>query len=351
MRNATCSRAAIVIRARAITGSIGRGIALALALTYGVPTFAQTQWQMPTGYPANNFHTENLKWMADDVEKVTHGKLRIVLYPNGALFKANEIKNAVQAGQAQIGEVLMSNLAGENAVFGVDSIPFLATSYGDAHRLWQASRPVMERLLDREGLKLVYAVPWPPQGIYVNKPLDSGADMKALKWRAYNSATTRIAELVSAEPITIQAAELGQALSSGRVDSFISSSATGVDTKVWENPSHFYTVNAWLPKNMVIVNKKAFDALDRSTQTTLLNAMGEAEKRGWKISEEKNRGYLDSLQKNQMQVLNPSWRFKLDMNRVGRTMVGEWLQSAVKVGNSDGKVILDEYLRSGSQAR
>lgn len=321
----------------------------AFVLLFSAPALAETRWDMPTGYAANNFHTENLQRMADDVDKATQGRLKIVLHPNGALFKANEIKKAVQSGQAQIGEVLMSNLASENVVLGVDSVPFLATSYADALRLWQASKPVLAKLLEREGLMLTYAVPWPPQGIYVNKPLNSSLDMKGLKWRAYNAATTRIAELVNAQPVTIQAAELSQALSSGKINSFMSSSATGVDTKVWESLTHFYTVNAWLPKNMVIVNRKAFEALDRGAQTALLSAIAAAEQRGWKVSEEKNKGYLESLTKNQMQVLAPAWRFKLDMNRVGRTMVGEWLQTAVKVGSSDGKVILDEYLRSGSQ--
>ncbi len=320
-----------------------RGVATVSWLLVSGVSLAATQWEMPTGYPANNFHTENLQKMADDVEKATAGKFKIVLHPNGEMFKANEIKDAVQSGKAQIGEVFMSILSKENSVFGVDSVPFLATSYPDAQRLWQASKPVMEKLLTQQGIMLMYAVPWPPQGIYVNKPLNSAVDMKGLKWRAYNPATTRIAELAGAQPVTIQAAELGKALSNGTINSFMSSSATGVDTKVWESLSHFYTVNAWVPKNMVIVNKKAFDALDKPSQVALGKAIADAEKRGWKTSEEKNKGFLEVLAKNNMQVVNPPWRFKLDLNRFGRTMVGEWLQSSVSIGSSDGKVVLDNY--------
>src|SRR6185436_1184601 len=149
------------------------GAVLALQALFAASAHAQTTWEMPTGYPANNFHTENLQQMADEVEKATHGNLKIVVYPNGSKFKANEIKGAVQSGKAQIGEVFMSILASENPVYAVDSVPFLATSYTDAQRLWQASRPVMEKMLDQQGVRLMYAVPWPPQGIYVSKPLTS----------------------------------------------------------------------------------------------------------------------------------------------------------------------------------
>ncbi|WER44483.1 TRAP transporter substrate-binding protein [Cupriavidus sp. WKF15] len=300
---------------------------------------ADTRWDLPTGYPAGNMHTENLQQMASEVDKATGGKLKIVLHPNGSLLKANEIKRGVQTGQVQMGEVLMSTLANENPVYGVDAVPFLATSYTDAYRLWQASRPVTEKLLDRQGMKLLYAVAWPPQGIYANKPLNAAADMKGLKWRAYNPATSRIAELVGAQPVTIQAADLAQALATGTVNSFISSGATGVDTKVWESVKYFYTVDAWLPKNMLVVSKKAFAALDKPTQDALLKAVADAEKRGWQVSEQKTRDYLATLSRNGMTVQPPSPQLKTDMQKVGQAMVEDWAKSA----GEDGKAILEAY--------
>ncbi|GAA7766338.1 TRAP transporter substrate-binding protein [Helicobacter pylori] len=300
---------------------------------------ADTKWDLPTGYPATNLHTENLQQMANDVDKATGGKLKIVLHPNGSLLKANEIKRGVQTGQVQMGEILMSTLANENPVFGVDAVPFLATSYGDSYKLWQASRTVTDKILDRQGMKLLYAVAWPPQGIYANKPLNSAADMKGLKWRAYNPATSKIAELVSAQPVTIQAADLAQALATGTVNSFMSSGATGVDTKVWESVKYFYTVDAWLPKNMLVVSKKAFNGLDKPTQDALLKAVADAEKRGWQVSEQKTREYLATLSKNGMTVAPPSPQLKSDMQKVGEVMVADWAKSA----GDDGKAILDAY--------
>lgn len=312
---------------------------LASAAGMSGTALAQVKWNVPTSYAANFFHTENLQKMADDVEKSTNGKLKLVLHPNASLFKLNEIKRAVQTGQVQMGEVLISVLENESPVFGVDSVPFLATSYADAHKLWQASKPVLERVLAKQGMMLLYAVPWPPQGIYAKKSLNSAADMKGLKWRAYNPATSKLAEHVGAQPVTVATADLAQALATGTVDSFMSSSSLGVQMKLWESVSHFYEVDAWVPKNMVFVNKRAFDSLDKPTQAALLRAAADAEKRGWKASEDEAKERLATLAKNGMQVLKPSNPLKLDMDRIGRIMAAEWLRSA----GPDGQAIIDTY--------
>src|SRR5690349_430024 len=218
---------------------------------------AQTKWDMPTAYPPSNYHTENIAQFVADIDKATGGKLKITVHPNGSLFKATEIKRAVQGGQAQIGEILISGYSNEDPIFGVDSVPFLATSYADAARLWKASRKAIEERFAKQGMKVLYSVPWPPQGIYSTKPISSMADMRGLKMRAYNPYTSRIAELAGAQPVTIQVAELAQAMATGAVNANITSGATGYDTKAWEVVKNYYDTQAWLPKNIVFVNKAA----------------------------------------------------------------------------------------------
>jgi TRAP-type C4-dicarboxylate transport system substrate-binding protein len=317
---------------------LGSAVAAAV-LSFGLPASAQTKWDLPAGYPAGNPHTQNLNQFAADVQKATNGKLAITVHPGGALFKAPEIKRAVQTGQAQIGEVLMSLLENENPLFGADAVPFVATGFDASYKLWQAQRPVVEKILAGQGIRLLYAVAWPPQGIYTKKALNSVADMKGLKWRAYNPATTRIAQLVGAQPLTIQAAELSQALSTGVVDSFMSSGATGVDSKVWESLTHFATVDAWLPKNMVIINEKEFDRLDKATQDAVLAAGKTAEERGWKRMREYTAESLTTLRNNKMTVYEPSAAFKAELTKIGDTMLNEWLQ---KTG-ADGKAIISAF--------
>jgi TRAP-type transport system periplasmic protein len=316
-----------------------QGFAAAIGIAFCAAAAAQTKWDMPTPYAASNFHTENVVQFAADVEKATGGKLKIQVHPNASLFKANEIKRAVQGGQAQIGEILLSGYSNEDPLFGVDSVPFLATSYGDAAKLWKASKKAIEDKFAKQGMMVLYAVPWPPQGIYSSKPINAIGDLKGLKMRTYNPYTSRIAELAGAQPVTIQAAELAQAFATGAVNANITSGATGYDTKAWEVVKNYYDTQAWLPKNVVFVNKAAFDALDKATQAAVMKAAAEAETRGWKTSEEKTKWYLEQLAKNGMNVALPSAQLKSDFQKVGQTMTEEWLKTA----GSDGKAIVDAY--------
>ncbi len=313
-------------------------IITALGFASGLAT-AQTKWDLPTAYATGNFHTENVQQFANDVEKATGGKLKIQVHANASLFKAPEIKRAVQGGQAQAGEILMVNFENENALFGLDGVPFLATSYTDSQKLYKASKPVLEKLLAAQGVKLLFTVPWPPQGIYSKKPLASAADMKGLKWRAYSPATAKIAELVGAQPVTVQAAELTQALATGVCDSYMSSGSTGFDTKTFEYIKNFYDTQAWLPKNAIIVNQKAFDALDKATQDALLKVAAESEARGWKISQEKNGWYFEQLAKNGMTIHKPSAQLSSDLKKVGDTMLQDWLKKA----GPDGQAAVDAF--------
>lgn len=307
----------------------------------GGQVMAQQKWDMPTGYAAANFHTENIQQFAKDVDQATGGKLKITVHDSGSLFKANEIKRAVQGGQAQVGEIIISGFSNENALFGLDSIPFLATSYADANKLWKVSKAATEAALAKQGLKVLFTVPWPPQGIFSAKPIQSAADLKGVKWRAYNPNTSRIAQLSGAQPVTIQAAELTQALATGAVSAFMTSSATGYDSKVWEQVKYYYDVSAWLPKNMVIVSQKAFDGLEKPVQASLLKAAEIAETRGWKTSEEKNSWYLEQLRKNGMTVDAGSQALRADLKKFGDIMVTDW----VKQVGADGQGIVDAFKR------
>lgn len=320
-----------------------RSFLLAFAMaSLATGTFAQTRWDLPTGYPPSNFHTENLAQFVADVDKATGGKLKITLHPNASLFKANEIKRAVQGGQAQAGEILLANFANENPLYALDGIPFLADSYDSARVLYDVQRPALERLLQAQGMKLLYAVAWPPQGIFSKRPINAVADLRGIKWRSYSPATARIAELIGAQPVTIQAAELTQALATGTVEAYMSSGSTGYDTKTFEHLKHFYDTQAWLPKNAVIVNRRALDALDKPTQDALAKAAAEAEARGWKLSREKNEWYKQQLADKGMTIHQPQGKLKADLQQVGSVMLGDWEKTA----GADGQAIVAAYRKA-----
>jgi TRAP-type C4-dicarboxylate transport system substrate-binding protein len=312
---------------------------IAAVLSVGTAAFAQTKWDLPAAYPATNFHSENLVQFANDIDKASGGKLKITVHANASLFKLPEIKRAVQGGQAQIGEILLSAYQNEWQIFGTDGLPFLADGYDTSMKLYQAQKPVLEKKLGEQGLQLLYAVAWPPQGIYSKKPINSAADLKGIKWRAYSPSTSRIAELVGAQPVTVQAAEFSQALATGVVESTMTSGATGVDSKLYEHLKYYYDTQAWLPKNAVIVNKAAFDALDAPTKQAVLKAAADAEVRGWTASRGVNTKTLETLKANGMQVLPPSATLKADLKKVGDTMLKEWIDKA----GPEGQTIVDNF--------
>ena len=311
----------------------------AAALAFTAVAQAQVKWDLPAAYPASNFHSVNLTEFAADVDRATAGKLKITVHAGASLFKAPEIKRAVQGGQAQIGEVLLANLANEWPIYAADGMPFLADSYEAAAKLARVQKPLIDKKLAEQGLMLLYTVPWPPQGIYAKKPVNSAADLKGVKWRAYSPATARIAELVGAQPVTVQAAEVSQALATGVMESYMSSGSTGVDSKTYEHLKYWYDTQAWLPKNAVLVNKAAFDALDAPSKAALLKAGADAEVRGVAASKRVNSESIEKLKAGGMQILPPSAALTADMKKVGDTMLKEWLEKA----GPEGKQLVDAF--------
>jgi TRAP-type C4-dicarboxylate transport system substrate-binding protein len=300
---------------------------------------AQTKWDLPTGYSANSFQTQNVQQFANEVDQLSGGKLKITLHPGGSLYKANEIKRAVQTGQVPAAEFILSGAANENPLFGIDSIPFLATSYAESKRLYQAAKPAQDKLLASQGMRVLFSVPWPGQSLYSVKPINAPADFAGTKMRAYNPATTRIAQLLKAQPVTIQLAELGQALATGGVQNFLTSSASGVESKLHEQVKYFYPVSAWLPRNATVVSQKAFDALDKPTQDAVLKAAAAAEARGWATSERLDGEYIKELGTKGMTIAAPSDSVKKALSDIGETMISEW----VKTAGAEGQAVIEAY--------
>jgi len=296
----------------------------------------QTKWDMPTPYADGNFHTKNARQFAEDVAKATAGKLQIQVHSNASLIKHPEIKRAVQTGQVPIGEVLISVLANESPLFAFDSIPFLANSYAKERNLWQAARPYVEKRLDGQGVKLLYSVPWPPQGIYTKKEINALSDLKGTKFRTYSPTTSRFAELIGAVPTTVQVPDVPQAFRTGLVDAMITSGATGVDTQAWDYLQYYYDTQAFLPQNMVIVGKAAFGKVGAGEQKAVLGAAKEAEARGWKTSETENEGYVKTMASHGIKIMKPSAKLSSEFDAVGKKIADEW---AAKAGAEGGAIL------------
>lgn len=312
--------------------------AAAAAIALSGPAIADT-WDMPTPYPDATFHTQNIIQFAEDVAEATNGELTINVHSAGSLFKHPEISRAVRSGQVPIGEFFLSLLNNENPAFGADSLPFLATNYEDAERLWRAQRPVVEALLEEQGLMVLYSVPWPPQGLYTTKEINTVGDLAGLKFRTYNATLETFASMAGAAPTQVEAPDIPQAFSTGRVEAMITSPSTGVNSQAWDFLSHYTAIQAWIPKNVVVVNQRAFRRLDEATQEAVLEAAARAEARGWEMSREETATQTAALAENGINVVTPSEELMSGLREIGATMLEDWKASAGDAGSA----MLDAY--------
>ncbi len=312
---------------------------LMLAGCLATAASAQTKWDMPTPYPDGNFHTRNVAMFAADVAKATNGSLTIAVHSAGSLIKHAEIKRSVRQGTTPIGEILESLASNEAAVYGLDSVPFLATGYDASKKLYAAQKPYLQKQLASEGLVLLYSVPWPPQGLYAKREIKSVDDLKGLKFRTYNAMIGRIAALAGAIPTQIEVPDLPTAFATGRVDMMITSASTGVDTKAQDYLTHYIDTQAWLPRNIVFVNKEAFDKLSAAEKKAVIDAAKAAEERGWKMSIEEMTVKTDALKAAGIIVLPPSPELKAGLAKIGATITAEWEKSA----GADGAAMLAAF--------
>ncbi len=289
-------------------------------------------WDMPTPYPDATFHTANIAEFASDVAAATDGGLEIKVHSAGSLFKHPEISKAVRSGQVPIGEFFLSLLANDNPAFGADSLPFLAANYEDAQRLWDAQKSVIEGLLDEQGMMVLYAVPWPPQGLYTTKEITSVDDLAGLKFRTYNATLEEFANLAGAAPTQVEVPDIPQAFSTGRVEAMITSPSTGVNSKAWDFLTHYTDIQAWIPKNIVVVNKRAFRRLDEATQQAVLEAAAAAEQRGWEMSRAETEAQTKVLAENGITVVQPSEELMTGLREIGAQMLESWKGEAGEAG-------------------
>lgn len=312
--------------------------AATLTLLMGVSAQAQN-WDMPTPYSDAVFHTANINQFADDINKATNGAMKITVHSAGSLFKHPDIKNAVRSQQVQIGEFFLSRLSNEDAAFGLDSLPFLAASYDEAERLWAAQKPVITELLAEQNLMPLFAVPWPAQGLYTKKEISNVGDLAGLKFRAYNAALESFATLAGAAPTQVEAPDIPQAFATGQVEAMITSPSTGVSSKAWDFLDFYTPINAWVPKNIVVVNKKAFDALDANIQAAVLKAAGEAQTRGWEMSRAEADAKTAEMAANGISVIEPSAELISGLKDIGAKMLADLQDNA----SDEAKSIITTY--------
>lgn len=320
--------------------------ALLVVLPVALPVHGSERWSMSVEQPAGNFISRVAVDFARNVRQATNGQLNIRVHPNSTLYPRLEVKAAVSRGDIQIGDVFMSALGNEDPIYELDSLPFLATDYEQARQLWAASRAAVERRLLADGVRLVYAVPWPAQSLLSNRPLRAVEDVRDLRFRSYNPTISRLAHLLHAQPTILNTEDVPQAFREGQVDIMLTSSATGMDLRAWDFVSHFYDVRAFIPKNIVIVNERVFQRLPEAQRHALMHAGERAERAGWELSWALT-GYQTRMLARRgvtvVQDIDP--RLRRELTDVGQQITEEWLARAGK----EHAQIIETYLDGQSR--
>lgn len=317
---------------------------MAGATTLAAPTVlrAQTSWDMPVPYTDGTYHTQNVRWWVEEITKATGGSMKIQVHSNNSLIRLPEILRAVSTGQVAAGEILVSQFGNEDPFYELDSIPFLAQGLDQAMKLHEASKAQLQASLQKRGIRMLYAVAWPSQAFYSKTPINSGADMRGMKFRTVSPITSRMAELLGAVPTAVQASEVPQAFATNIVTGMITSGATGVQSRAWEFSSQFVNLRASMPKNAVLVNERAWQRLPEPVKQAMLAASAQAEPRGWKLAAEVEIASIEELRKNGMTIVEPSAQLLTDVKAVGAKLTDEWI---AKTGDT-GKAVIEKFRSS-----
>ena len=319
-----------------------RGVLAApAALAAAIPgaARAQTRWQVATAYPDGNFHTRNMREFVEAAQAASGGRLQIQLHTNASLLRMPEIKRGVQTGQVQIGEVLLSAYGNEDPFFEVDSVPQLVTSTAMARKLADLQKPYVEARLNRQGLSLLYWVPWPPSGLYTSAPLESVDSLRGTKMRTFNALTNRFATLAGATPTLVQAAELPQAFATGVVNVMVTSASTGVDVQAWDFCRVFTPIGFTRTENAIFVRQRDLAALPADVQAGIRSAAAAAETRGWAMSDAETVSQQATLAARGMTIGTPTPALMQGLARIGATQADEWVAKA----GDEGKRLIEAY--------
>lgn len=289
-------------------------------------------------YGANNFHTKGAQKFANLVKDYTKGSVNIIIHPGSSLIKGNPLK-AVKDGTVAMTDMFIPFTSGGGKVFGISALPFIASSYDDAYKLYQISKPAYEKTAKKWNQKLLYSVTWPPSGFYSNKTMTSITDFKGTKTRTYDKNSAAFVNSAGGNAVALPWGEVYSSLRTGMVDSVITSSASGKDGKFWEVLTNFTKINYAYPLQAVTINLDYWRSLSKDQQTAMLKAASEIEDLQWAASKEENRIALEALNKNGMKVSEASNELKAELDKIAQELLNKYLDGA----NSQIKNIFKEY--------
>ena len=314
-------------------------IAALLTVTLLIPNLvlAATTWDLPLAWPDGNFHVENAKDFAAEVNKATDGEVTINIHPGGSLgFKGPEMLTAVRDGLVPIGDTLLIQQVGEAPLLGLEAQPYLVSGFDDLRALHKHFVPALQDVLGQFNQKLLYIVPWPRQYVYTKVPIESVDDLKGIKIRTYNKSTTDMFNRIGMTSVQLPWGEVVPSLAAGTIDAVTTSASSGVDGKFWEFLKYMYPTSHVWSSNIVSVNLDAWNSLSAEHQQAIEELAAKKQEEYWQVSADEDTSKAKMLTDNGVEMGEVTEAMLTDMQKLTEPMLGEFIDA---VGDKAAMVI------------
>ncbi len=311
---------------------------LLIATVAGVAFAGNVKMDLNAKYGANNFHTKGAQEFSALVKDYTKGTVNITVHPGSSLIKGNPLK-AVKDGTVAMTDMFIPFTSGGGKVFGISALPFIASSYEDAYKLYQISKPAYEKTAKKWNQKLLYSVTWPASGFYSNKKMETISDFKGVKTRTYDKNSAGFVNSAGGNAVALPWGEVYSALRTGMVNSVVTSSSSGKDGKFWEVLNNFTKINYAYPLQAVTINLDYWNSMNKTQQTAVLKAAKEIEESQWKAVRVEDKNALDVMGKNGMNISEANPALKAELDKIANEMLSKYLDGS----SSQIKNIFKEY--------
>jgi len=280
-------------------------------------------------YSSTSIHTQGAMKFAELAKEYSDGSIQITVHPGGSLgFKGSELLKAVKDASVPMSDILMGVVAGSEEIFGLSTYPRMVHSFDEAWDLYQAAKPFYEKACQKWNQKLLYAAPWPPSGLFTQKPLQKLSDLEGLKTRTYDKNGAEFLRKAGANPLAMPWGEVYSALNTGLIDSVLTSSHSGKNGKFWEVLSNFTDISYAYPLNMLTINMDYWQALSEDQQQAMLKAAAETEAAQWKASEHHTVESTQIIADNGIAVAEPTPELAKELDRIAAEIFREFKAKA-----------------------
>ncbi|NLL37173.1 MAG: TRAP transporter substrate-binding protein [Fretibacterium sp.] len=289
------------------------------------------EWIAYSTWPESNHHTIGLKEFAQRVEEATGGRVKMTVHSGGALgYKGTEILSVVRDNLVQVSDMSLGNVAGEEPVFGITTLPFMLQDMQEGYTLNQLARDGYNDLLSKKwGQIILYTAPWPMAGFWTQKEIRVIEDLKGTKMRTYDRNTGLVVSALGGTPYPLPFADVYSSLATGAINSCLTSTPTAVDAKFWEVLKYYTPTSVAMTQDAVTINLNVFNKLPEDLQKIVLSVGEEMQKKMWEeVGPKLDKTMEDLCVKKGIIVTQPSEEFIAALYNQTKDIREDWLKNA-----------------------